>query len=199
MLERPQLRMARRQELPDDFFLSPKQVRRLGRGHSGDEVCSCVLPCCCSTAEEVFKHVTKERPLKLISISHAWLTPDHPDPLGEQLVNFADVVARERRCCRDGDEVKDFVRAACLCPCCPDFCTIGTFWGLPYFGQQCCAKATSFPRGEFAAFYDFTSLHQRDPETGGRTDDEKDRLLSSAAPHIRSLHLQHLFGSQSRC
>ena len=33
----------------------------------------------------------------------------------------------------------------------------------------------------------------------GRTDDEKDQLLSSAAPHIRSLHLQHLFGSQSRC
>lgn len=33
----------------------------------------------------------------------------------------------------------------------------------------------------------------------GRTDDEKDALLSSAAPHIRSLHLQHVFGSQSRC
>lgn len=33
----------------------------------------------------------------------------------------------------------------------------------------------------------------------GRTEEEKDRLLKSAAPHIRSLHLQQLFGSQSRC
>ena len=33
----------------------------------------------------------------------------------------------------------------------------------------------------------------------GRTEDEKDNLLQSAAPHIRSLHLQQVFGSQSRC
>ena len=166
--ERAKLRVPRRQELEQEephALLTPAEVAAMPRGHAGYR-CEKRNPCCCPEPAE-------ERPLKLISISHAWLTPDHPDPLGEQLVNFADVVARERRCCRDGDEVKDFVRAACLCPCCPDFCTIGTFWGLPYFGQQCCAKATSFPRGEFMAFYDFASLHQKDPETGGRTGEEK--------------------------
>ena len=32
---------------------------------------------------------------------------------------------------------------------------------------------TAFPSGEFMAFYDFASLHQKDPETGGRTGEEK--------------------------
>ena len=31
------------------------------------------------------------------------------------------------------------------------------------------------------------------------TEQEKDAKLSRAAPHVRALHLQHLFGSESRC
>ena len=37
----------------------------------------------------------------------------------------------------------------------------------------CCDRAAAFPSGEFMAFYDFASLHQKDPETGGRTGEEK--------------------------
>ena len=48
-----------------------------------------------------------------------------------------------------------------------------TCWGWPLAGQQCCDRSAAFPSGEFMAFYDFASLHQKDPETGGRTGEEK--------------------------
>ena len=102
--------------------------------------------------------------------------------LGEQLVKFADVVARERSFFRKGDNMCCFV---ICCPCCPGADTPWhTCWGLPIFGQQWCERMTAFPSGEFMAFYDFASLHQKDPETGGRTGEEKtafDSALGSTA------------------
>ena len=63
---------------------------------------------------------------------------------------------------------------ACCCPCCPVlFQPWNTCFGLPCAGQQCCARAQALPRGEFMVFYDFASLHQKDPESGGRTDGER--------------------------
>ena len=37
-----------------------------------------------------------EAPLRLVTKSHCWLTAEHPDPLGQQLVAFADEVRRQR-------------------------------------------------------------------------------------------------------
>ena len=52
-------------------------------------------PCgnCCPNEQ-----TRKDKPLRLISISHGWLTPDHPDPSGQQLEKFAEMVRRERQC-----------------------------------------------------------------------------------------------------
>ena len=38
-----------------------------------------------------------KRPLRIVSISHAWLTSTHPDPRGQQLVAFAKAVRREQQ------------------------------------------------------------------------------------------------------
>ena len=97
--ERAKLRMPRRQELErdePDALLSPEEAAAMPRGYNGRK--DCCFP----------SHPFERRPLKLISISHGWLTPDHPDPLGEQLVKFADVVARERSCFREGDNCACF-------------------------------------------------------------------------------------------
>ena len=76
----------------------------------------------------------------------------------------------ERSCFRDEDEVA----GSCCFPCCPGHPTLVYMLGLAVLcGQQCCERATAFPSGEFMAFYDFASLHQKDPETGGRTGEEK--------------------------
>ena len=168
--ERAKLRVPRRQDLELEeprALLSPAEVAAMPRGHAGGHNCDYRNACCCCPGDE-------RRPLRLISISHGWLTPDHPDPLGEQLINFADVVARERSCFRNGDEVQTFVVCACCFPCCPVvWQPWHTCFGLPCAGQQCCARAQALPRGEFVVFYDFASLHQKDPESGGRTDGER--------------------------
>ena len=39
-------------------------------------------------------------------------------------------------------------------------------------GQRCCDTRFAFPGGEFMVFYDYASLHQKDPK-GERTEDEK--------------------------
>ena len=68
------LAVPRRQELerthPEAFF-TVEELRRLPRGHE-----------------------RSGSPLAIAAISHAWLTPQHPDPKGEQLVAFASVVRR---------------------------------------------------------------------------------------------------------
>ena len=74
------LALPRRQELERDHpeaLLSVDEVRALERGRNpGDE---------------------KKRPLRVLSISHAWATPQHPDPLGATLVAFAERVRVLRR------------------------------------------------------------------------------------------------------
>jgi hypothetical protein len=55
---------------------------------------------------------------------------------------------------------------------------------------------------EWELDYTFTCAETGRSVTGwvGRTEAEKDAAaLNMAAPHIRSLHLQHLFGQESRC
>ena len=91
-----------------DALLSPEEAAAMPRGYNGRRGCA---------AARSTPHFEK-RPLKLISISHGWLTPDHPDPLGEQLVKFADVVARERSCFRKGTTCGKFLL---IFPCCPGF------------------------------------------------------------------------------
>ena len=135
-------------------------------------------------------------PLKIIAISHGWLTPAHPDPRGEQLLAFADQVSHERRLCPGG--VLDSL-ATCLgwlFPCakpssraemkaswrfvagynlgCPMFVgwTEGCFCCcFPRFGQGCCRSSRAFPAGECAVFYDYGSLVQKD-EAGQRSPEE---------------------------
>jgi len=64
--------------------------------------------------------------------------------------------------------------ACALVVCCP--CFIGYAHGclcccVPHSGQACCATHKQFPAGEFAVFYDFGSLHQKN-ERGERTPEE---------------------------
>ena len=131
--ERRQLAVPRRQELEDrepHAFLSAAEVRALPRGRA----------------------FITAAPLRLIAISHMWLTKDHPDPLGQQLVAFADEVRRQQS---------------------PLHHT--TFFALRLVARALlCMRlpVTVFPDGEFAVFYDFVSLHQKDPHTGERTPSE---------------------------
>ena len=114
----------------------------------------------------------EDRPLKLISISHGWLTPDHPDPYGEQLVKFANVVARERAAAASKRWAGSrFVRAAARAARAAGL--PGVHAGAGRSTASSAERAAAFPSGEFMAFYDFASLHQKDPETGGRTGEEK--------------------------
>jgi hypothetical protein len=107
--ERARLRLPRRQELPEAAFLSAAAVRALPRGHAGimGENCGLYAYTAITTCNPLAcRRLTEEdrasKPLKAASISHGWLTPEHPDPLGQQLVRFADQVRSERRCCPPG-------------------------------------------------------------------------------------------------
>ena len=64
--ERAALRLPRRQDLDADAFLTADEVRRLGRGQAGYLFETC-FPC----------RGEGDKPLKLVSISHGWLTADH--------------------------------------------------------------------------------------------------------------------------
>ena len=136
--ERERHRLPRRQEIPEEDFLSEPEVRALRRGHVG-------LPfeTCCPSEQTL-----ADKPLRIIAITHGWLTLDHPDPLGQQLVRFADLVEQERRWCPEGGG--DLCRFLFTCGlsngCC---CFI-----LPCAGQRCGDMANQFPSGEFAVFYE---------------------------------------------
>ena len=163
------LALPRRQELEakhPEAFLSPAEMRALpGSGHSGSA-------------------------LRLIAISHGWLTPEHPDPLGEQLVAFVKQVQSERSMLPGG--------AADSCCCCVEWaCPLAAqevfnafkahplVWGsfllccypltvgmpqgcacccIPVCGQGWCKSLRSWPRGEAGVFYDFGSLPQKDAD-----------------------------------
>ncbi len=108
-----------------------------------------------------------KRPLRIVSISHGWLTPEHPDPLGQNLVTFADTVVREQMCVGGATAVDiwgSVLTGGLFGPCCP--------WGLPLSGQDWFHNLRAFPRGEFGVFFDFASLHQKD-EAGERSASER--------------------------
>eukprot|EP00966_Prymnesium_polylepis_P009600 221454-Prymnesium_polylepis.1 len=73
--ERQRWRLPRREELVEADLLTPQEVQALPRGHVGQP-----FETCCPNEQTL-----KDKPLRLISISHGWLTTDHPDPSGQQL------------------------------------------------------------------------------------------------------------------
>ena len=137
-LERERWRLPRRQELPELDVLTEQEVRALPRGHVGQ-----AWETCCPSEQ-----TRADQPLRIIAMTHGWLTPEHPDPFGEQLVRFADLVEHERQWCPGG---------------CVDVCRYATTFGLsagccffivPCAGQRCGDVADQFPSGEFAVFYE---------------------------------------------
>ena len=119
-------------------------MRALPRGHVGEwgETCGCG-----STDDW-----SADKPLRIIAISYGWLTPEHPDPFGEQLARFAKQIERERRCC-PGDcfdvGCSLFCNALCLGGCAGYCCYV-----IPFFGQQCGDTMAQLPSGEFGVFYE---------------------------------------------
>ena len=83
-----------------------------------------------------------------------WLTQDHPDPYGEQLVTFADQIAYERSLCT-GSYADLAMRGAIFFGCCG--LGEGCCCFVPFCGQQCGKTANQFPQGEFSVFYDWVS------------------------------------------
>ena len=136
--------LPRRQELPEEAFLSEAEVRALPRGHMGEpfETCGCSM-----TDDQ-----RADKPLRIIAISYGWLTPEHPDPDGEQLRRFAQQIERERQCCP----------GSCCdvgCSLCCNALCLGLFAGyccyiIPCFGQQCGETAEQLPSGEFGVFFE---------------------------------------------
>ena len=135
--------LPRRQELPEEAFLSEAEVRALPRGHVGEFDCfGCVV-------EDDWR---ADKPLRIIAISHGWLTPEHPDPDGEQLRRFAKQIEHERRCCPGGCfdvGVTLSFYALSLGVDAGYFCCV-----IPLFGQQCGDTMQQLPSGEFGVFYE---------------------------------------------
>ena len=136
--------LPRRQELPEEAFLSEAEVRALPRGHVGKdcETCGCGM-----TDDQ-----RADKPLRIIAISYGWLTPEHPDPDGEQLRRFAQQIERERQCCPGGCcdvGCSLFLNALCLGLCAGYCCYV-----IPCFGQQCGETASQLPSGEFGVFFE---------------------------------------------
>ena len=135
--------LPRRQELPEEAFLSEAEVRALPRGHVGQPFETCGW---CMT-----DHLA-DKPLRILAISYGWLTPEHPDPDGEQLRRFAQQIERERQCCPGG----------CCdvgCSLCCNALLLGFLAGyccyvIPVFGQQCGETADQLPSGEFGVFFE---------------------------------------------
>ena len=174
--------LPRRQELPEEAFLSEAEVRALPRGHAGYDGETCgykglcnpvyetlhpIICCChcnmanCCRVELMTDENRADKPLRIISISHGWLTPEHPDPNGEQLARFAKQIERERQCC-PGD-CCDICLSSCLNALC-----FGLFVGycvIPFNGQQCGETRNLLPSGEFGVFYEcvLAALFSRHP------------------------------------
>ena len=82
--------------------------------------------------------------------------------------------------------------------CCLGYCLVcGVAHGcccfvVPWTGQRCCRCAHQLPSGEFAVFYDFGSLHQKD-EAGERTPAEReafDTALEARGAAAANFHLR---------
>ena len=137
--------LPRRQELPEEAFLSEAEVRALPRGHVG---VACETCCGCLLTDDL----RADKPLRIIAISYGWLTPEHPDPDGEQLARFAEQIEQERRCCPGGCYEVGYSL------CCDALC-LGLFAGyccyvIPFAGQQCGDTHAQLPSGEFGVFYE---------------------------------------------
>ena len=135
--------LPRRQELPEEAFLSEAEVRALPRGHVGKAFETC--------GWWMTDHLA-DKPLRIIAISYGWLTPEHPDPDGEQLRRFAQQIERERQCCPgDCHDVRCCLFCNALC--------FGAFAGyccyvIPAMGQRCGETAQQLPSGEFGVFFE---------------------------------------------
>ena len=139
--------LPRRQELPEEAFLSEAEVLALPRGHVGEmcETCGCV-------AGVLKGDWRADKPLRIIAISYGWLTPEHPDPDGEQLARFAKLIERERQCC-PVEDCCDVGMTVCSIICCnarAGYCC----YVIPCYGQQCGDTAEQLPSGEFGVFYE---------------------------------------------
>jgi len=164
--------LPRRQEMPEEAFLSEAEVRALPRGHVGMLCESCTSsnwPDESPYLFSVFSRGRAERPLRIISISHGWLTPEHPDPFGQQLKRFVKQIKTEQACCVCSSQCCNFHVANCL-TC--GFVTGCCCFVIPCMGQQCGDTAQQLPSGEFGVFYDYGSLHQKDAD-GQRTESEQ--------------------------
>jgi len=163
--QRQALALPRRQLLEQhepEAFLSVEEVRALGRSHAGDPFETC----------GGFSYFDPaDKPLKILSISHGWLTPQHPDPFGQQLAKFAAQVWKERRMVKD-------LRDACMYPVACGMCHGCCCFVVPCLGQQCGHTARQLPSGEFGVFYDYGSLHQKD-EHGERTPAEREAFSTA--------------------
>ena len=136
--------LPRRQELPEEAFLSEAEVRALPRGPGGEEYETCG----CNMTDDQ----RADKPLRIIAISYGWLTPEHPDPDGEQLRRFAQQIERERQCfpgdcCEVG--VSLCFNALSLRLVCGYCC-----YFIPFFGQPCGETANQLPSGEFGVFFE---------------------------------------------
>jgi hypothetical protein len=132
--------LSRRQELPEEAFLSEAEVRALPRGHMGRECETCFV-CCMSN---------DDKPLHIMSISHGWLTPEHPDPFGEQLARFAKQIERERQFFSEKNCLEAGAFWCCCCGIVQGYCC----WVFPTHGQRCGESAQQLPSGEFGVFYE---------------------------------------------
>ena len=135
--------LPRRQELPEEAFLSEAEVRALPRGHVGKD---------CETCGCMPDDQRADKPLRIIAISYGWLTPEHPDPDGEQLRRFAQQIERERQCCPGGccDVGCSLCWNALCLGCCAGYCC----YVIPVAGQQCGDTMDQLPSGEFGVFYE---------------------------------------------
>ena len=136
--------LPRRQELPEEAFLSEAEVRALPRGHVGEwyETCGCLM-----TDEQ-----RADKPLRIIAISYGWLTPEHPDPDGEQLRRFAQQIERERQCCPGG--CVDVGVSLCFTALCLGMPAGYCCYVIPVVGQQCGETEQQLPSGEFGVFFE---------------------------------------------
>ena len=191
------LRLLRRQEMPEAAFLSAEEARSLPRGHVGYMFESCGLngdPCWDSMRLSDCRCLSEDdrswKPLRVASISHGWLTSDHPDPLAEQIVRFADQIEYERRFCL-GDFGQQCYQGA-LCMCCGCGNSEGCCCAIPIRGQQCCTPDNAFASGEFGVFYDWCSLMQKDA-LGHRT--PKEEASFKTALHLMGVWYGHALTS----
>jgi len=82
-------RLPRRQDLPPEAVWDPEELR--------------------SDAERYEAEARQRRPHKVVAVSHCWLRPEHPDPLGAQLGTLAQLIRRRTRDLGPGVDLAVFI------------------------------------------------------------------------------------------